>query len=465
MPDFLRRCARSLLLRMAVVIFLAAIALNFITYTLFFSYQHNRSSSYRRNMARYAQFLVRELGSPPSRARADAMGRNLLMRVTLENPEGIKVWSAGGDHGHFPGSHLLPWFSDDAVEAARLHGYQRIQVHADDGSVLTFDIYPTPEERAALQRYGVFFLLLTGAILLAVYGLMHHLLRPVRWLAEGAAAVRDGDLSRRVPEKRGGELRDLSHTFNEMVARLEGLMQAQQRLLLGVSHELRTPLTRLKLRLEMLEAGPRTTGMRDDLHEMESMVTRLLDAARLSHEAGSLNFERTDLVALLAATAHDHRNRRPGVRLHLPSTPVPAWVATAPIRSLISNLLDNALKYSDPNDAPVELHLAVDALRGAECAVVSVRDHGIGIPEEAVAHLFEPFFRVDESRTRESGGFGLGLSLCRAIVQAHGGEIRVASTPGRGTTVTARLPLPQKRPEPDMTAQSSFGCALVNAPE
>lgn len=214
-------------------------------------------------------------------------------------------------------------------------------------------------------------------------------------------------------------------------------MQAQQRLLLGVSHELRTPLTRLKLRLEMLGEASGNEAMREDLREMEAMITSLLEAARMRHEAGTLKRSREDLRKLLAEAARRYSGRLPGVIMHLPEFPIPAWVDPERIATLIGNLLDNALKYSAQDAALVELSLLVEDGE----AVISVRDQGIGIPKEAVAQLFEPFFRVDESRTRESGGFGLGLSLCQAIVQAHGGRIMVESEPGRGTTVTVRLPV------------------------
>lgn len=430
--------SHSLFTRLALVLLLAAVALNAAAYHFFFSFLQDQDTSFNRNLTQYAQFLVRELGSPPDQAKAEALGQRLLMRVTLEGPQG---WSAGLNEP-FPEHKLRIWRSSEGVEAARLHGYHRIRVRIAPDSTLTFDIYPTLEERARLRLHGWYFLGFTALVFLAAYGIFRHMLRPVRQLTDAAAAVRDGDLSRRAPDKKRNELGQLAIAFNQMVARLEAVLQAQERLLLGVSHELRTPLTRLKLRVELFgqksENARSAERMREDLREMEAMISSLLDAARLRYEGDSLKRVRAELAPLLQAAASRFQDRPPGVLVLLPEpeTAVEAWVDPERVATLLNILLDNAVKYSKPDSAPVELSLKST---GQEL-VVRVRDHGIGIPKEALPQLFEPFFRVDESRARESGGFGLGLHLCQAIVQAHGGRVAVESELGKGTTVELRLP-------------------------
>jgi len=422
----------SLFIRLALVMILAAVTLNVVTYRLFVRFLDDRETSFTRNLAQYAHYLTSELGTPPSPAKADELGRRLNMRVTVDGPGGFRT---DGDFERFPDEHLRPRFIAKDVEAASLHGYHRIRMHSDQGTI-TFDIHPTDAERAALRRYGLLYLALTCLILLAVYGVLRLLLRPVRWLTETAAAVRDGDTARRAPEKRGGDLRELSRIFNEMLARLEGLMQSQKRLLLAVSHELRTPLTRLKLRAEMLGDHPAVPAMREDMCEMEAMISSLLESTRLRHDAQALRRECVALERLLADVAGDVSGRPPGVVLELPETGVTGMFDPARLVVLVRNLVDNALKYSGENASPVRVRLS----EGGGCAVIAVIDQGPGIPPDALPHLFEPFYRVDASRTRETGGFGLGLSLCQAITQAHGGTIAVESEPGRGTTVTVRLP-------------------------
>lgn len=433
-----RHCTRSLFIRLAVVMVAAALALNILTYHLFFSFQNLRETTFNRNLVQYARFLARELGTPPDRERAQKLGNELMMRIAVS---GQDSWTAGLTNETFPEDHLHTWFSNGTLEASSLHGYHRLRFHSRSGEIITFDIFPTTSERERLHLFGLFFLALTGVLLLLVYGLIRHLLRPVRWLTEGAAAVRDGNLSHRVPERQGGELRELSHTFNQMVGRLESVMESQRRLLLDVSHELRTPLTRLKLRLEMLQGHDKAEAMREDLREMEDMITVLLDAARMRHEALNRVPVDVDLGVLAREIAESHADRTPGIQVQPLRRPVHAWADPTHLRMALNSLLDNALKYSGHTDIPVE----IDIRQHDGKAIITVRDYGIGIPEDALPHIFEPFFRVDESRTRETGGYGLGLNLCKAITDAHGGSLEITSSPGEGTLVKLILPIVEEQ--------------------
>ncbi len=433
MNKLLLRCARSLFTRLALIMVAAAVVVNIVSYHLFFFYQSGNDSAMNRSLLQYARFLTQSLGTPPSRETADALGQRLGMRIRLEGPES---WVAGLQSEEFPESSLRTWELSDSVRAGRMHNYHWLQVRVAPNLRLTFETFPTPAERAESRRLGLLFLASTCLVFLLVYGVMRYMLRPVRWLTEGAAAVRDGDLRHRVPEKRGGELQELVHSFNQMVSRLEGLVQGQQRLLLDVNHELRTPLTRLKLRIDLLPESKAVDGMKEDIREMEKMVSSLLDAARMRHDAGTLERSMTDLPELLEEIAARYAARAPGITVFLPETPAAAWLDQERIKTLLGNLLDNALKYSAPEAQPVELHLQVKH----GLATILVRDYGVGISAEDVANLFEPFYRVDASRTRDTGGYGLGLSLSQAIVSAHGGEIEIESKPGQGTTVRVSLP-------------------------
>jgi signal transduction histidine kinase len=210
-----------------------------------------------------------------------------------------------------------------------------------------------------------------------------------------------------------------------------------------VSHELRSPLTRMKLALAMAPKGPLKESLMEDVTEMERMVTTILENARAQGGGLSLERQRIDLVAIVRDEVKLHENLAPGVRLE--NDPEAAELSLDPekTRRVIRNLLENALKYSREASVPVtvRVHVLADAV------AVSIQDRGIGIPREDLPFVFEPFYRVDPSRSRETGGFGLGLSLCKAIMEAHGGSISIESQVGAGTT--AQLQFPRETPEPE----------------
>ena len=432
MLDFLRRQFRSIFTRLALVMLGMVLVINCGTWFLYIRFHSRADTADSRHMARYARFLAEAVGNPPDRAKAEALAAELPLRVTAAGPQ---AWSVGQD-GAFPEASLTLRPLGDGVQGGLVHGHRRMVVAGPDGARLTFDVFPIAAELTAFRQFAVLSLVLTWAAVLAGYGFMRWLLRPVRWLSAAAAAVRDGDLNYRAPETCGGELLELGRTFNEMTLALRATLCAQKRLLLDVSHELRTPITRLKLALELLPDRERAEAMTEDVGEMETMVVSLLESARLRHQAGAVRPAPMDVRALAVAVAARYADCRPGLALTVPEAPVAVVADAEKLATVLGNLLDNACKYARPGDAAVALTLTA----AAERIVLVVADHGPGVPAEALPHIFEPFYRVDASRTRDTGGFGLGLSLCQAIVRAHGGRITAAAAAGGGLAVTVEIP-------------------------
>ena len=277
--------------------------------------------------------------------------------------------------------------------------------------------------------------LLMVLILAGAYLFIRKALTPLRALKTGVDQVAAGNLDHRIPEVGASELRGLAQAFNAMARRLDRLLRSKEQLLLDVSHELRSPITRLKVQLEFLEDAEARESLRADVVEMEAMVTALLESARLRHAAAALNLETVDMAALIRSLAEEFAGTKPGV---VAEPLAEATIRADPdkIRILLRNLTENALKHTDEGKPPVSI--ALTALPDSVAIVVA--DRGEGIPAADLPHLFEPFYRPDTSRSRKTGGFGLGLSLCRAIVDAHGGEIAIESTVGQGTRVTVSLP-------------------------
>jgi two-component system OmpR family sensor kinase len=241
---------------------------------------------------------------------------------------------------------------------------------------------------------------------------------------------------------RPDEIGTLARTFDETADRVSRLLAGQRELLANVSHELRTPLARIRVSLALAadapaDAAAHLAAIEEDAVELEALVADLLTSSRLD-AGGALALQRapTDLAALLDASVARFRRRHPDRVFEASLAPAPAVPAEAGlVTRVVDNLLDNAAKYSEAG-APIAV-----LLRPADGGVaVDVRDRGIGIAADDQPRVFEPFFRGERSRARDTGGAGLGLALSKQIVEAHGGRITIESRSGEGTTVTVWLP-------------------------
>jgi signal transduction histidine kinase len=238
-----------------------------------------------------------------------------------------------------------------------------------------------------------------------------------------------GDLNVAVPVLTRDEFGVLTDAFNKMVGRVRQMVQARDQLLLDVSHELRSPLTRLKVALALLPDDENRSGMVGDLNEMEAMIAELLEMERLRDGRG-IRRATHDLVSLLREAAEDYQKGLSGIRIVSPFRELWLDIDKDKIKTVLRNLLENAVKFALPDSRAVEITLDQDA----STVTLRISDDGPGIPHADIANLFEPFFRVDRSRSKKTGGYGLGLSICKRIMEAHGGSITVTNNPGRGAS-------------------------------
>jgi signal transduction histidine kinase len=213
------------------------------------------------------------------------------------------------------------------------------------------------------------------------------------------------------------------------------MIHARDQLLLDVSHELRSPLTRMKVALALLPEDDNRANLEADVKEMETMISELLELERLRTPHG-LRQQKQDVVPIVREIAQQFENRAPGVHLIARPETVFANVDYEKLRTVLRNLLDNAFKYSLPESHPVILSIS----ESRDWVVIRVQDDGQGIPEGQLANIFEAFFRIDPSRSKKTGGYGLGLSMCKRIVEAHGGTIQIENNSGRGVSFILTLP-------------------------
>ncbi len=250
--------------------------------------------------------------------------------------------------------------------------------------------------------------------------------RPLRRLGESLAAFGADGRPRPVPSRGAPEIRRLIQAVNAMQARIAGLLQGRTVLLGAVGHDLKTFITRLRLRIEDIEDPARRARAEADLEAMTRLVD---DALAVARGAEAARRARIDLRSL----AEEELAARAGAALRLHTEgPVPVLGEAVALRRMLSNLLDNALRYG----TRAEIRLSA-----GEAAELVVDDDGPGIPEESREAVFEPFLRLEASRSRETGGSGLGLAIVRQIVEAHGGTVAVGESPLGGAALVVRLPL------------------------
>jgi signal transduction histidine kinase len=281
-------------------------------------------------------------------------------------------------------------------------------------------------------------LLVMSGVVLTTQAVLRKLLRPLRVLNDGVTRLGEGDLAVTVPRTTTDEFGRLTDTFNLMAGRVREMITARDRLLIDVSHELRSPLTRMKVALELLPDDAHRARLSSEVAEMERMISGLLELERLRTGRG-VTLLRQDIVPILSEVVATYEDRAPGVRfIAAGGREVHADVDAEQLTTVMRNLLENALKYSlgDSSAVQVSVEARDDGVR------VGVSDDGVGIPRDDAERIFEPFFRVDRSRSKESGGYGLGLSICKRVMEAHGGQIVLEPRSGRGSTFALRFPPP-----------------------
>jgi signal transduction histidine kinase len=274
-----------------------------------------------------------------------------------------------------------------------------------------------------------------SSVVLTTQAVLQKLLRPLRVLNDGVTRLGEGDLGVTVPNTTTDEFGTLTVAFNRMAGRVREMITARDRLLIDVSHELRSPLTRMKVALELMPDDAQRARLSSDVAEMERMISGLLELERLRAGRG-VTLARRNIVPIVRAVAASYEDRQPGVRFTADVGDVQADVDAEQLRTVMRNLLENAVKYSRPDSKAIEVTVETRDGRARVC----VADDGAGIPREDAERIFEPFFRVDRSRSKESGGYGLGLSICKRVMEAHGGQIALEPGTGRGATFVLRFP-------------------------
>jgi signal transduction histidine kinase len=398
-----------------------AIALVFSTGTRY-SFGYSWRDLTRPLVSDYVDRLALDLGSPPKIDRAQALASRLPLSIRLSGP--VVNWQSESEyssHQMWPG-RALAWreragaVQDDPVRP------QMLSRRSLDGHLIEFSLnFSTMEQRP----HHYFWLSLSVILLLLglAYWYVRRMLAPLEEIRAGALRFGRGDFSEHIAVRSQNELGSLARDVNIMAKEIQQMLDAKRALLLAMSHELRSPLTRAKVHVELLPDDPvllaQKAALMLDLNLMRDLIQDLLESEQLGAGHRALYLEETDLVEF----ARDHLSTLASAGTYVfRGSAVAQSVAIdrTRMRLLIRNLFDNAQRHGASQDAEqVSPEISVEAV-GNDRVKLTIRDFGPGVDASELARLAQAFYRVDGSRSRGTGGVGLGLYLCRLVAQAHG---------------------------------------------
>jgi two-component system, OmpR family, sensor histidine kinase CpxA len=401
-------------------------------------------------------------GSEAAGNYMDQLGASQHIRAFLFDEKGRELtgrpappWAADMAKGAAVRPHSFPWslmpnrFLSQSTIGPDGHRY-----------LLAFELPPGPRVFFGPRGFpgmGLFIAVLSSG--LVCYVLARYLTAPIVRLRAATQRLAAGDLTARaaaLPMRRHDEIGELVRDFDAMAERLEGLVNAQSHLLNDVSHELRSPLARLNVALGLARrrTGPDAQGALErielEAERLNELIGRLLTLARLEGGEDSMQKSQIHLEDLLRQIAEDadfeaqSRNCRVN---HIIEQGCVVVGNPALLHSAIENVVRNATRYTSEGTV-VEVRLEkADRANGPE-AVLTVLDSGPGVPQDALDKLFQPFYRLDDARNRETGGVGLGLAITERTVRLHGGSVSAANRPEGGLVVEIRIPIRQESSSP-----------------
>lgn len=408
------------------------------------------------NLRAHLTNVVKEIGSDPTSNESQELLRSLRLQLRVKRANGADLET----HAGLPPWNLIEsevkkeeerWMERPKSMKSRLGdfvvgraGGRMFAVLEKDGDYFTFFVAGRNEFQGGLRAFSGFVFTI-AFLLIAILLLTSWLVRPMKSLISGVNAISEGKLDTRVPVEAKGEFGRLAESFNKMADRIQSQLKSKDRLLMDVSHELRSPLGRIKMAAEMLKDNRLQPDLQQqiqsDVREMEDLITELLDLYRLqgggANGLGHGSHPKTEISVedLFKQTMAPLLEAKPGLRYEIHGGETKVRLDVKSTVRAFRNVIENAQKFSKHQSRPVEVRVrTVDGF-----VEVEVEDFGIGMSPEESARVFEPFYRSDTSRVRETGGYGLGLSLSRAILQSGGGDLELVRTElGRGSLFRLR---------------------------
>jgi signal transduction histidine kinase len=309
---------------------------------------------------------------------------------------------------------------------------RRIALKLDNGKWLNVVIVPSRQHLWwVIAGFGLLAIILIVLVILLCAWAVKRLTVPLTDVAQASKYLGVDINMPPLAKTDNQELNEIINAFNQVQIRIRKLINDRTQMLAAISHDLRTPITRLKLRAESFEDTEQCNKIITDLEEMEDMISSVLLFAR--EDVCNEVLEKFDLNALLESLCSDLADTGFNVSYQSSVSRLPFFGCINTLKRAFTNLINNAVKYGQQAEVILK--------RKDNTAIIEINDNGPGIPEEVLTKVFEPFYRVDQSRSRKTGGTGLGLTIARDTIIAHNGEIMLMNLPQGGFRVTVTLPL------------------------
>jgi len=396
------------------------------------SFHNSFQDSIQPHLIAYMEYVKNDIGLPPDLSQAKMLSDRLAVDIIIIG-ENIR-WSSSEKFFPIKDLEIHRQFIRQGQTIIFAEYQEKDILVLEHGNFRLFfsNVWQQDAWHSAKALPFIVFIV----VLVLLYHVISYLFSPLKCIQAGIKEISQGNLEHKIVVKRKDELAELAENINIMGDDIKQMLEAKRQLLLAISHELRSPLTRAKIQVEMLTDQKQRHDLQDDLNEMADLIEELLEGERLNSNQ-SLTREKL-LINELVEELLSARFSTESIKVKLPDEPIYITADRTRLRLLLKNLLDNALRFTPPDHSTPEILI----WKNTHYLYIQIVDHGEGVAAEHLSHLCEPFYRADPSRQRKTGGYGLGLYLCRMIAEAHGGSLQLKSEINKGTTAEIQLPTP-----------------------
>ena len=401
----------------------------------------------------YLENVFEDLQYPPTQARAEQLVSSMPFDMKIIGSD--IDWSS---HQEFPNLDVLSFESrnwdliqiktdieisqDTYIEGGEFARYMnRSFLKVPYGDYIVVLVNPKMSQAVHTTFLFETFLAISLLILLIAFLVVQKMISPIQTIQDGTTRIGSGELQHRITIKQKDELGILAKEINLLAKNVQDMLEAKQRLNLGVSHELRSPITRARLQIEMLEQSQHKEELLNEINAMETIISNLLDSEAINYGHKKLDlktFHIESKIKALISKAPYLENIQTSISSDINNLEIEADEVLFEV--MLKNILENASRFTPSNRTLIEL--TVEEIN-SQSIYITIRDFGPGFNKDDLEKVTEPFFRTSQSRSRESGGFGLGLYLSKQIVLAHAGFLKIKNHPDQGAVVSVELPLRQ----------------------